>query len=182
MSSILLDLDDRFHNFFGPLEFCWYNMFNNHFFFEEARNVFNDFLASTQYVCSLVWMLLGNGLFYFSGKHTVLVTDPPFGGRTEPLVQTFNSIRKQYRKFSKNQHDLPVFWIFPYFMEPQIINSLPDFHMSDYKVQYDNHPLFHNEPKGRKQGSPVRIFTNVDLWLVTFYYERILFDFFLFLK
>lgn len=124
-------------------------------------------------------MPLGNGSLCFSGEHAVLVTDPPFGGRTEPLVETFNTIRKRYKKLSNNLHDLPVFWIFPYFMEPQIINSLPEFHMSDYKVQYDNHPLFHNEPKGRKQGSPVRIFTNVDLGLVAFHNKFFLLNVFL---
>lgn len=44
MTSILLDFDKRFHNFFGPLEFCWYNIFNNHFYFDEAKAVFHDFL------------------------------------------------------------------------------------------------------------------------------------------
>lgn len=55
-----------------------------------------------------------------------------------------------------------VFLIFPYFMERQILNRLPDYSMLDYKVDYDNHPLFQDGPKGRKQGSPVRLFTNVD--------------------
>jgi hypothetical protein len=35
-----------------------------------------------------------------------------------------------------------VLWIFPYFMEPQVLASCPDFTMLDYKVDYDNHPLF----------------------------------------
>jgi hypothetical protein len=35
-----------------------------------------------------------------------------------------------------------VLWIFPYFMEPQVLASCPDFSMLDYKVNYDNHPLF----------------------------------------
>ncbi|XP_066139942.1 rRNA N6-adenosine-methyltransferase ZCCHC4 [Euwallacea fornicatus] len=144
LSSILLDFDHRFHNFFGPLEYCWYNMFNNHFFFHEAQSVFKEYLKATK------------------GEQTVLVTDPPFGGRTEPLIQTFNSINRQYKNLTNTENNLPIFWIFPYFMEPQIVNLRPDFKMLDYKVQYDNHALFHNGSKGRKQGSPVRIFTNLN--------------------
>ncbi|ERL95119.1 rRNA N6-adenosine-methyltransferase ZCCHC4 isoform X1 [Dendroctonus ponderosae] len=143
LSSILLDIDRRYHNFFGPLEFCWYNSFNNHFFFKEAQLGFEDFLKSSR------------------GENTVLVTDPPFGGRTEPLAQTFSTINNKYKSLTKGNGELPMFWIFPYFMEPQIQNSLPEFQMVDYKVEYDNHPLFHNGSKGRKQGSPVRIFTNI---------------------
>jgi len=58
------------------------------------------------------------------------------------------------------------FGFFPYFMEPQILNSCPNFHMLDFKVQYDNHPLFQNSSKARKQGSPVRIFTNISPSLI----------------
>ena len=36
--------------------------------------------------------------------------------------------------------------------------------MSDYKVCYTNHKKFSgNTEGGRKQGSPVRIFTNIEL-------------------
>lgn len=135
LDSLLLDIDDRYHNFYSTLKFCWYNSFNHHFFFKEAQNVYNEFMQR---------------------DNVVLITDPPFGGRIEPLAQTFTTIRKQWKK-----GDLSMFWIFPYFMEPQIKNSLPNFSMLDYKVEYDNHPLFQSGPKGRKYGSPVRIFTNV---------------------
>ncbi|XP_030758764.1 rRNA N6-adenosine-methyltransferase ZCCHC4 [Sitophilus oryzae] len=148
MDSILLDIDKRYHTFFGPLEFCWYNSFNNYFFFKEGQQVFNDFVRNT------------------NGDNTVLVTDPPFGGRIEPLAETFKSIKQQYRQVNNEGRNLPIFWIFPYFMEPQLQNFLPDLKMLDYKVEYDNHPLFQNGPKGRKQGSPVRIFTNVEAKLI----------------
>ncbi|XP_018563680.1 zinc finger CCHC domain-containing protein 4 [Anoplophora glabripennis] len=148
MNSILLDIDSRFHSFFGPLEYVWYNSFNHHFFFTEAGNVFKDFLKSSK------------------GKNTVLITDPPFGGRVEPLAFTFTTINNEYKSIHKTKSDLPMFWVFPYFMEPQILNSLPNFKMLDYKVLYDNHSSFQNGPKGRKQGSPVRIFTNVNPRLI----------------
>ncbi|CAG9817666.1 unnamed protein product [Phaedon cochleariae] len=145
LTSILLDMDKRFHSFFGPQQYCWYNMFNHHFFFEEARDVFRNFLQNN------------------NGKNIMLVTDPPFGGRTELIANTLNTINEEYKKLNDVRTDLPMFWIYPYFMEPQIRNSMPEFRMLDYKVEYENHAMFHNGLKGRKQGSPVRIFTNVDL-------------------
>lgn len=148
MTSILLDIDKRFHNFFGPLSFCWYNMFNNHFFIKEAKEVFKTYLQTHQ------------------GKNMVLITDPPFGGRTEILSTTFKTINKEYKTINKIQEDLPIFWIYPYYMEPQILNSMSEFSMLDYKVEYDNHQSFQSGPKGRKKGSPVRVFTNVNPSLI----------------
>jgi len=110
---------------------------------EEGPRVLNEFLQRDG----------GNGV--------VLVMDPPFGGRVEPLAETVHEIMGLHRKLCPNsQTDMIVLWIFPYFMEPQILASCPDFTMLDYKVDYDNHPLFASGPKGRKHGSPVRIFTN----------------------
>ncbi|KAJ8951551.1 hypothetical protein NQ318_020424 [Aromia moschata] len=123
MNSILLDIDSRFHDFFGPLEYCW-------------------------------------------GKGMIVVTDPPFGGRVEPIASTLGLIINDYKAVNNVKTDLPIFWIFPYFMEPQILNSLRNFKMLDYKVDYDNHSLFQDGPKGRKYGSPVRIFTNLDPGLI----------------
>ncbi|XP_017775093.1 PREDICTED: zinc finger CCHC domain-containing protein 4, partial [Nicrophorus vespilloides] len=143
MKSMLLDLDRRFHNFYGPKEFCWYNSFNNHFFSEEAKTHFREFLTLS------------------SEEKLVIVTDPPFGGRVEPLAATFKSINKLQQEINGNDADTPILWIYPYFMEPMILGSFPDFHMCDFKVDYDNHTLFTVGPKGRKKGSPVRIFTNL---------------------
>lgn len=94
----------------------------------------------------------------------VLIIDPPFGGRVEPLAETLKTINKFYKTLCGTKQDLPIFWIFPYFMEPHILNFMENFSMLDYKVNYDNHPLFQRGPKGRKGGSPVRIFTNLDPW------------------
>lgn len=100
-------------------------------------------------------------LLIFS-EDLVLILDPPFGGRVEFLAQTITEINKIYSEINNEKRKLSVFFIFPYFMEPQILNSLPDYSMLDYKVDYDNHPLFQEGLKARKFGSPVRIFTNVD--------------------
>lgn len=54
-------------------------------------------------------------------------------------------------------------WIFPYFMEVYVRNEMPEMEMSDYKVNYTNHRLYHDGEHGRKQGSPIRIFTNIPL-------------------
>lgn len=42
IKSILLDLDKRFFSFYGPDEFCWYNMFNHWFF--NSSDPFMKFL------------------------------------------------------------------------------------------------------------------------------------------
>uniref|UniRef100_A0A1Y1N7L4 CTCHY-type domain-containing protein n=2 Tax=Photinus pyralis TaxID=7054 RepID=A0A1Y1N7L4_PHOPY len=148
MTSLLLDIDKRYHSFFGPLQFCWYNMFNNHFFSKDAKDIFHDFLKQ-------------------SAGQLVIVMDPPFGGRIELLAQTVVSINRLNKAVNGSENDLPVLFVFPYFMEPQILNSFSDFVMLDYKVDYDNHPLFRDGPKGRKQGSPVRIFTNISVSSIT---------------
>jgi hypothetical protein len=50
MDSFLMDFDSRFHNFHGPLQFCWYNSFNNHFFLPESETFFSDFLKGSKLV------------------------------------------------------------------------------------------------------------------------------------
>ncbi|KAJ4450762.1 hypothetical protein ANN_02192, partial [Periplaneta americana] len=146
MSSLLLDIDHRYHMFNSPKQFCWFNSFNNYFFSkEEGLRVLSEFLEE-------------NG-----GEDIVLVMDPPFGGRVEPLAKTIQDIMQLHRRLCPGLHkDMLVLWIFPYFMEPQILASCPDFTMLDYKVDYENHSLFASGPQGRKHGSPVRIFTNAN--------------------
>ncbi|KAJ9592971.1 hypothetical protein L9F63_015341 [Diploptera punctata] len=143
MKSLLLDIDYRYHNFYNSEEFCWFNAFNNYFFsHEESLHTLRTFLE--------------NG-----DERIGLVMDPPFGGRVEPLANTVQELIKLHRELCPAvKEDLIVFWIFPYFMEPQILASCPGFTMLDYKVNYNNHISFASGPKGRKYGSPVRIFTN----------------------
>ncbi|KOX67472.1 Zinc finger CCHC domain-containing protein 4 [Melipona quadrifasciata] len=160
MSTLLLDFDGRFHNFLGPLSYCWYNLLNNHFFNESAIHVFKDFLTQ-------------NG-----GKDTYLICDPPFGSRVEPMSWTIKRISDLYKKWNniENEEDsLKIMFIFPYFMEsimkqksnpPGVSGGLKDLEMTDYKVSYDNHPLFITGSNATKSPSPIRIFTNVPLNLV----------------
>ncbi|XP_063237537.1 rRNA N6-adenosine-methyltransferase ZCCHC4 [Bacillus rossius redtenbacheri] len=145
LSSLLLDIDSRYHQFFGERQFIRFNCFNNHLFSGDVgREVLRGFLGQD------------------GGEGVALVLDPPFGGRVEPLAHTVRQMSALHRELSPARASpLPVFWIFPYFMEPQILATFPDYHMSDYKVNYENHPLFSKGPKGRKLGSPIRIFTNM---------------------
>lgn len=92
-----------------------------------------------------------------------MFTDPPFAGRTEPLAITINTISTLYRKINVTDKILSIFWIFPYFMETYIKNVMPEMEMIDLKINYTNHNLYHNRKNGKKDGSPVRLFTNIPL-------------------
>ncbi|XP_033634478.1 rRNA N6-adenosine-methyltransferase ZCCHC4-like isoform X1 [Asterias rubens] len=148
LSSLLLDIDHRYGQFYPPSLFCRYNMFNDHFLDgEKSRTICEDFLHRNH----------GDGI--------VMVTDPPFGGRVEILAEV---IQRMMGRWTMGLQDLgstaklPLLWIFPYFLEQRILDSFPSFTMLDYKVDYDNHPLFQsNRKKARKKGSPVRVFTNL---------------------
>lgn len=43
---------------------------------------------------------------------------------------------------------------------------MPEMGMIDYMVNYTNHKSYHNGSKGRKEGSPIRIFTNIPLDMI----------------
>lgn len=147
MKSILLDLDQRFYSFFnrnGCVDFFHYNMMNNYFFGGElAKHEFQQFFKCSE------------------NEKCCIFTDPPFGCRTELLVSTLQSLNREYRTINQCQHILPNFWIFPYFMESYITIQMPEMTMFDYKVDYTNHESYHSGENGRKQGSPVRIFSNI---------------------
>ncbi|XP_075050850.1 rRNA N(6)-adenosine-methyltransferase ZCCHC4 [Mixophyes fleayi] len=145
VKSLLLDIDFRYSQFYSKDEFCHYNMFNHHFFGgEAARDTCKKFLQED------------------NGKGVIMVTDPPFGGLVEPLAFSFKKISEMWRTSSTtgNCKVLPMFWIFPYFLESRILQCFPDFSMLDYQVDYDNHTLYKHGKTGRKQ-SPVRIFTSI---------------------
>uniref|UniRef100_UPI00398E727E rRNA N6-adenosine-methyltransferase ZCCHC4 isoform X1 n=1 Tax=Pristiophorus japonicus TaxID=55135 RepID=UPI00398E727E len=145
IKSQLLDIDFRYSQFYSEEEFCHYNMFNHYFFGgKSASEAFQTFLCQD------------------NGESVIMVTDPPFGGLVEALAHSFKKIVGIW-KTSQNKADdeeLPIFWIFPYFFEPRILQCFPTFSMLDYQVDYDNHALYKHGNSGRKQ-SPVRIFTNL---------------------
>lgn len=148
MKSILLDLDTRFYSFCND-DYFHYNMFNNYFFAGDQAEVrFNQFLRNK------------------TNEKCCIFTDPPFGCRTEPLVSTLQTLSQTYRKLNASNEMLPVLWVFPYFMEMYITSLMPEMEMLDYKVDYTNHETYHSGQDGRKQGSPVRLFTNIPSHLI----------------
>ncbi|XP_015176615.1 PREDICTED: zinc finger CCHC domain-containing protein 4 [Polistes dominula] len=158
--SLLLDIDGRFHNFFSPMNYAWYNLFNHYFFNDDGKLLLKDFLTQN------------------NGKNLYLICDPPFGGRVELISQTIRKIsnlHKQLNKIENDDDNLKIIFIFPYFMEriirvksnpPNVTGGLRELQMSDYKVDYDNHLLFKTDCNGRQYGSPIRIFTNIPLNLL----------------
>jgi hypothetical protein len=147
IKSILLDIDDRLRSFNEPEEFCKYNMFNNYFFEDDQEKLERFMLES-------------------SSDNVCIFVDPPFAARTESLTETFKILAKLYRKLNNHFKILPIFWIFPYFMENYLKKSMPEMEMVDYKVNYTNHKSYNEASKDRKEGSPVRMFTNVDTSLI----------------
>ncbi|GFS02167.1 zinc finger CCHC domain-containing protein 4 [Elysia marginata] len=146
LTSMLLDLDERYGQFYPPSLYAKYNMFNHHFFERVGRKQLIRFLTA-------------------AGGGALLITDPPFGGMVEALSQSFLKISKIWEKIllpsssQNNEMSIPFMWIFPYFLENRIVENMPSLSMLDYKVDYDNHNLFNNNHK--QKGSPVRIFTNI---------------------
>jgi hypothetical protein len=122
-----------------------------------------------------------------------IVLDPPFGAMVDPIARSLAAIREDWDKATAisrvttdssgsevagkeatNDGDATssVFWIFPYFLESRVTAACPDIKMSDYKVEYDNHPLYHRRQSGNATGSiykssatssPIRLYTNVPL-------------------
>lgn len=121
-------------------------MFNDHFFGDSKQRCidFENELKETEV------------------SNFALLTDPPFGCRTELLTETIKKISVKYRMINHHHKILPIFWIFPYYMETYIKNGMPEMKMLDYKVNYTNHENYTNNGK-LKNGSPIRIFTNVPL-------------------
>lgn len=143
--SLLMDIDQRFLDFYSQDEFLWYNLFNGHFFSGvKAATTFQDFLIGCEKLL-IIW-------------------DPPFGVKTELIANSLRRVTDQLSNLSitATAHTL---WVFPYYMEKQVVDHSAGLAMSDYKVTYTNHQQFGVEGgKGtRKLGSPVRIYTDIPL-------------------
>lgn len=141
--SMLLDIDPRFLSFYSSEQFLWFNFFNGHFFHGESDAVkFRDFLISCEKL--------------------LIILDPPFGAKTELISHSLDRVINQLEMFSISA-SASIVWVFPYFMERQILQSRNDLAMSDYKVTYSGHARFNGAESGRKLGSPVRVFTSIPL-------------------
>ncbi|XP_059469480.1 rRNA N6-adenosine-methyltransferase ZCCHC4 [Neocloeon triangulifer] len=151
----LLDFDWRYGVFYGE-QFSWYNMFNHHFL--ETVEDSNGLESKARF---------GSFLNNLPKEEPVcILLDPPFGGRVEPIVWTLKKLVSEIRE-TGCVGDVYFLWVFPYFMEPYIVNSLPGTSMLDYRIDYVDHKMFNSASRrGRKTGSPVRIFTNAPLHLI----------------
>jgi len=98
----------------------------------------------------------------------VIVTDPPFGCRTELISHTLRSLRKLHNQINRlPSTPLSIFWIYPYYSANHIRQEMPELEMCDYRINYTNHLRYTNVGKqSRFCGSPVRLFTNVPLRLL----------------
>ena len=153
LQSILMDIDNRFQAFNQPSRFIRYNMFNNYYFNGRQDEVkLIEFLKDS----------------HSSDSNHCLFADPPFGARTELLTVTFRKISKLFNEVNSHHKLLPMFWVFPYFNEHHIKKEMPEMEMLDFQVSYMNHQAYHEEFKGRKEGSPIRIFTNVHPSLIKY--------------
>lgn len=148
INSILLDIDERLQQFYSPQKYLKFNLFNNYFFDGlKAEKTFEKFINDSP-----------------KGS-LILIIDPPFGGLIEAIAKTINKISEMWRKSNQILSDnqlIPMMLLFPYFNEKRITTSMPSLSMSDYMVNYENHNKFKQE-SGRKFGSPVRLFTNIEL-------------------
>lgn len=138
LNKVLLDIDARYAQFHE--KFCHYNMFNHHFFDLKSQNIYQKEQNK-------------------SHKSVLVVTDPPFGGRPELIGNSLKLIKEDFGSL-----DFHVIWIFPYYMESQILPL--GYEMSDFQVCYSqesNYRQGHQDCSRRKLGSPVRIFTDLPL-------------------
>lgn len=141
MDSLLLDIEQSYEQFYGPDEFCWFNMFNNfHFRGAVSETALRNSLAS--------------------GTRCALLVDPPFGGLVDAVARTLERI---VEGATAQDCNLNIFWFFPYFSEKRIVAAIPRLRMLDYAVHYENHAEFNGSSGKRAKGSPVRIFTDVPL-------------------
>jgi len=141
--SLLLDIDARFGNFYDNEKFLWCNYFNGHFFNGSAdKESYRNFLIESEKI--------------------LLLIDPPFGAKTELISHSIDRTLGQVDLFNMKA-EVEVMWIFPYFMERQVMNSKVGLRMSDFRVTYREHKQYGEKEGGRNLGSPVRIFTSLPL-------------------
>lgn len=141
VNRLLLDIDFRFQAFYSPEKFIWYNFFNGHIFHGDKPKT-----------------ILQN--FFINSEKLLIIIDPPFGAKTELIAHSLDRIKSQVESLSFSAK-VSTIWVFPYFMERQVTSLCPSLVMSDYRVTYDNHKEFGDGGEGRKQGSPVRFFTDI---------------------
>ncbi|KHJ45090.1 hypothetical protein D918_04394 [Trichuris suis] len=139
--SFLLDIDDRYEQFFKPSDFARFNLLVCYFFTKEGKMHFKQFLESCQ--------------------HLLVVVDPPFGGLAKRIGKMLQTIKRIHSVVHQSANVACDFlWVFPYFMERKVTAAMPQLRMLDYQVEYENQTRF--KTKSTKRVSPARIFTSID--------------------
>ena len=135
--SLLVDIDARFGNFYNNKKFLWCNYFNGHFFNGDVdRESFRNFLIGSEKI--------------------LLLIDPPFGAKTELIWHSLDRTLTMLDVFNFKAK-ASVMWIFPYFMERQVVAARRNMKMSDYRVTYRDHKQYGETGlAGLRLGSPVR--------------------------
>ncbi|EGD80789.1 hypothetical protein PTSG_01377 [Salpingoeca rosetta] len=115
LDSMLLDLDDRFAQFF-PTSYAKFNMLNTFFFDRTEQMRALDFIASAD----------------------ALVVDPPFGCPLAALAHAIHWIQDR----SPRGRAMPVLLFFPYFSAAGLAHVVPELKRSNYCVTYTNHKTY----------------------------------------
>ena len=131
--AMLLDLDDRFLQFYPPTSYQHYNLSSNYFFEEEEGPKYLK-------------------LFLKKCTKLLIVCDPPFGALARVIANNIATLKAQVQEMAP-EAEILTYWIFPYFLTKHMAEVAPDLKMCHFIVEYDNHPVF---KKGNSTRSPVR--------------------------
>lgn len=140
ISSMLLDIDPRYRQFYSRKHFVQFNMFNYYFFDSDGEDCLKNFLHNS--------------------KQILILIDPPFGGLIECLAKSIDKIRTKF--LSSNQHKVSIVLFFPYFNEHWICRVF-NIKITDFIVTYENHLKYQQQTKLKQISSPIRIFTDLNL-------------------
>lgn len=150
---LLMDIDERFIQFYSKKLFCRFNMFNFYFYNDdEAKIAYKLFLSSAY----------DNDK---SGKKILILLDPPFNAMVQQIMYSINRITRDFFLNQLNDSNkiksldifsdsmyLPTIMTFPKFMCPRIKSFCEEAEILNIPVTYNNHPKFSNNR------SPIRIY------------------------
>lgn len=143
IDSFLLDIDDRFTEYFDNEHYFKYNMFNN-YFFEERKNIFIEKLKKP--------------------LKTLIIIDPPFGGVLSLIEYSITSLINEVHGTTN------LIVVMPFFMNKRLKKTFKNIELCDYKIEYSNHKTYtpinkknKSSKEVQKRASPVRLFTDIDL-------------------
>lgn len=146
ISSVLLDIDPRYRQFYSKNQFIQFNMFNYYFFDSDGEHCLDIFLHHS--------------------KHILILIDPPFGGLMECLAKSIHKIQAKFLSLNQHKVSSSIVLFFPYFNEHWIrrVFFKENVQITDFIVTYENHLKYQQKIKLKnKISSPIRIFTNLNL-------------------